>query len=36
MDKAQHEMSETQKRCNMKGVQHEVTREKVQHEKSAI
>ena len=28
-------MSATQKKCDMKRMQHEVTREKVQHEKSA-
>ena len=28
-------MSATQKKCDMKRVQHKVTREKLQHEKSA-
>ena len=35
MKQVQHEMSATQKRCNIKWVQHEATQEKVQLEKSA-
>ena len=34
-NKVQHGMSATQKKCDMKRVQHEATREKLQHEKSA-
>ena len=34
-DKVKYQMNATQKQCNIKRVQHETTREKLQHKKSA-